>query len=104
MDVAANFFYTCAYYSHCYYSQFLKSGFSAGVANMGVALQNLMEGLKSIHEGSMGGAGRGLKNLLRNTCDGVDWIGKWPSISLQVCKFTKYELLHTHFSRILARF
>ena len=25
-------------------------------------------------------------------------------ISLQACKFTKNEFLHTHFSRILARF
>ena len=31
-------------------------------------------------------------------------IVKLPVIILQACKFTKNELLHTHFSRILARF
>ena len=47
----------------------------------------------SIHGGSMG---RGLKRMLKNTCEGVH---------LQACcKFTKNELLHTYFSRILAIF
>ena len=31
-------------------------------------------------------------------------IGKLPAIRLQACKFTENELLHTYFSRILARF
>ena len=56
-----------------------------------------------MHGGSMG-EGRGLKMLLKNTCEGVHLIVKLPSISLQACKFTKNELLHTCFSRILARF
>ena len=69
------------------------------------ALQNLMgEGgggwLKSIHGGSMGG----LKILAKNNCEGVHMIVKLPTISLQACKFTKTELLHTYFGRILARF
>ena len=29
---------------------------------------------------------------------------KLPAISLQACKFTKNELLHKYFSRILGRF
>ena len=56
--------------------------------------------LKSIHGGSMGG----LKMLSKNTCEGVHLIVKLPAISLQACKFTKNELLHTYFWRILARF
>ena len=49
-------------------------------------------GLESIHGGSIEwGKGGGLTHY---------W--KIP-ISLQVCKFTKNELLHTYFSRILAR-
>ena len=50
-----------------------------------------------------GGEG-GVKIPLRNTCEGVHLIIKLPAISLQACKFTKNELLHTYFSRILARF
>ena len=42
--------------------------------------------------------------LSKNTCEGVHLIVKLPAISLQACKFTKNELLHTYFSRILARF
>ena len=42
--------------------------------------------------------------LSKNTYEGVHLIVKLPAISLQVSKFTKNELLHTHFSRILARF
>ena len=60
-------------------------GFVTGVENMGggggvgVALQNLMWGLKSIQWGSMGGA----LNAVEKT--------------LQACKFSKNELLHTYF-------
>ena len=50
----------------------------------------------------MGEAWRGLKTLTNNACEGVHWIVKLPAISLQACKFTKYELLHTYLSRILA--
>ena len=57
-------------------------------------------GLKSIH----GGEHAGVKMLSKNTCEGVNLIVKLPAISLQACKFTENELLHTHFSRILARF
>ena len=35
--------------------------------------------------------------LLKNTCDGVHALVKVPTISLQVCKFIKNELLHTCF-------
>ena len=42
--------------------------------------------------------------LSKNTCEGVHLIVKLPAISLQACKFTKNELIHTYFSRILARF
>ena len=79
------------------------AGFPTGVENMGGlctplggrALQNLMRGgLKSIHGGrSMGG----LKMLSKNTCDGVHLMAKLLAISLQDCKFTKNELLHTYF-------
>ena len=52
------------------------------------------EGLESIHGGSM----RGLKTLLNNTCEGTHLLVKLPAISLQACKFTQNELLHTYFS------
>ena len=72
-----------------------NTGFSTGV-------ENIRGGwLKSIHWGSMGG---GLKIMLKNTCGGVHLIVKLPAISLPACKFTKNELLHSCFWRILARF
>ena len=37
---------------------------------------------------------------MKNTCEGVHLL-KLPTISLQACKFTKNELLHTYVSRIL---
>ena len=43
-----------------------------------------------------------LKMLSKN--EGVHLIVKLPAISLQAFKFTKNEILHTYFSRILARF
>ena len=49
--------------------------------------------------GGVWGGGEGLKMLSKNTCEGVHVIVKLPTISLQ-----KNELLHTYFSRILARF
>ena len=42
--------------------------------------------------------------LSKNSCEGVHLIVKLPAISLEACKFTKNELLHAYFSRILARF
>ena len=42
--------------------------------------------------------------LSKNTCEGVNLIVKLPAISLQACKFTKNELFHAHFSRILASY
>ena len=81
------------------------SGFSTCVENMGGgggALQNLMGGSLSQY---MRGAWRGgLKMQLENTCEGVYLIIMLQAISLQACKFTKNELLHTHFLRMLARF
>ena len=53
----------------------------------------------------MGGAwGTGLKMLSKNICEGIHLTVKLSAISLQPCKFTKNELLHTYFSRILVRF
>ena len=78
------------------------SGFSTRVENMGGG-SSKFDGreLKSIHGGSMEG---GLKMLLKNTCEGVYLIIMLQAISLQACKFTKNELLHTHVLRMLARF
>ena len=54
---------------------------------------------------NMGGAGGGgLKTVLKGTCEGVHLLVKLPTISLETCKFTENELLHTGFSSILARF
>ena len=64
------------------------------------ALQNLMGELESIH----GEHGAGLKMVLTNTCEGGHQLVKLPALSLQACKFTKNELFHTYFSRILASF
>ena len=52
-----------------------------------------MWGLKLIHGGSMAV----LKMLSKNTCEVVHLIVELPAISLQACKFTKNELLHTYF-------
>ena len=78
----------------------LYAGFPAGVENMGGS-SKFDGGYLSQY---VGGAWKGLKMLLKNTCEGVHLIVKLPAISLQASKFTKNELLHTHFSRILARF
>ena len=45
--------------------------------------------------------GGGLKMLSKNTCEEVHLMVKLLAISLQACKVTKNELLHTYFSRIL---
>ena len=91
----------------CCASKGLKAltGFPTGVENMGGSLKFDGSGggrgrLKSIHGVSM----EGLKTLLKNTCEGVYLLVKLPAINLQASKFTKYELLHAYFSRILARF
>ena len=62
------------------------SGAPTGVENMAGGLSQCM-----------GEAWEELKMLSKNTCDGVHLIVKLPAISLQACKFTKNELLHTHF-------
>ena len=41
--------------------------------------------------------GGGLKTLLKNSCEGIHLLVKFPAISLQACNFTKNELLHTFF-------
>ena len=41
---------------------------------------------------------------LKVTCEGVHSFVKLLTISLQACKVTKNEFLHTYFSRILAKF
>ena len=50
------------------------------------------------------GGGGGVKNLSKKTREGVHLLVKLPAISLQACKFTKNELLHTYFSRAWPRF
>ena len=79
----------------------LAAGFLTGVETwgelspIGKALQNLMgEGGLELILGSMGG---GLKMLLKSSCEGVYLLVKLPAISLQACKFTRNELLHTYF-------
>ena len=67
---------------------------------MGGALQNLIGGVESMHEGNM----KGHKTLVENTCEGVHHLVKLAPIILQACKSTKNELLHTDFSIILGRF
>ena len=71
-------------------------------------VQNLMGGW-----GGRGGVGSwantwgkygGLKMVLKNTCEGVYLLIKLLALSLQACKYTKNELFHTYFSRILGRF
>ena len=44
-----------------------------------------------------------LKMLSKNACEGVRLIVKLLAISLKASKFTKNELFHICFSRILAR-
>ena len=87
-----------------------NAGFPTGVTNMGGTGES-----SSKFDGGWGG-GRGglsqnmaaawgkLKMLSKNACEGVHLIVKLPVISLKASKFTKYELLHTYFSRILAIF
>ena len=52
---------------------------------------------------NMRGAWGELKMVSKNTCEGAHLLVKLPAISLKACKFTKNELLHTYFSKILAR-
>ena len=75
---------------------FNSAGFPTGVANMGRSSK--FEGRASVKTWGE------LKMPSKNTCEGVHLIVKLPAISLQASKFTKNELLHTYFSRILARF
>ena len=70
-------------------------GFPTGVENMGGALQNLMGG-RGLSQ-NMGEAWRELKMLSQNTCEGVHLIVKLPAKSLQACKFSKNDFLHTYF-------
>ena len=83
-------------------------GFLTSVANMGglcpLLGENLVTGGGRGLSQNMGGAWSKLKMLWKNTYKGVHLIVKLPAISLQFCKFTKNELLHTYFSRILDRF
>ena len=51
-----------------------KTGFPTGVENMGGCTP------------------------LKNTREGFHLLVKLPAISLQTCKFTKHELLHTYFN------
>ena len=79
------------------------TGFPAGVENMGGCTPRGSSkfdegrGLESIHGGAWG-----LKLLLKNTREGAHLSVRLPAISMQGGKFTKNQLLHTYFSRILA--
>ena len=64
------------------------AGFPTGVVNMGGML------CLPIGEGSLQNLMGGLKMLSKNTCEGVHLLVKLKATSLQVCKFTKNELLH----------
>ena len=97
--------------STCLYSErvqllSLRLGFPTGVENMmgWVGGASKFDGVggdvKSIH----GEHGVVLKMLSKNTCKRVHLIVKLPAIILQAYKFTKNELYHIYFSRILARF
>ena len=66
----------------------------------GGTLQNLIGGL----EVNTWGEDRGLKTVLKNTCEGVHLLVKLLALGLQACKFTKNYLLRTYSSRILPRF
>ena len=88
------------------------SGFPTGVENMGGCappywgggvLQNVM-GEAYVNTLGEHGEGGGLKMLSKNTCEGVHLIINLLALSLQACKFTKNDLLHIYFSRILVRF
>ena len=76
-----------------------EPGFPTGVAGGGFL--KIRWGGLSQNVGEHGGK---LKMLSKNTCEGVHLIVKLWAISLQASKFTKNKLLHTYFSRILARF
>ena len=49
------------------------------------------------------GEDRGLKTVLKNTCEEAHLLVKLLAVSLQACKFTNNDL-HAYSSRILARF
>ena len=76
-----------------------QQGFPEVLQTWGGGPQNLKSGVRGLRQ-NMGE----LKMMSKNTCEGVHLIKKLPAISLQASKFTKNELLHTYFSRILARF
>ena len=70
-------------------------GLPTSVENMG--------GLESIHGRDWGG-GEG-KNAVENYLWSILYVSKVASYKpAKACKFTKNELFHTYFSRILARF
>ena len=84
------------------------TGFPTGVENGGegaAVLPPLRGVLQNLMRGAYVNTWREeLKIPSKNTCEGVHLIVKLPAISLQACKFTVNELLHTYFSRILAKF
>ena len=80
------------------------AGFPTVVENMGELLPMGGGAFQNLVGEHGGGGGGGVKMLSKNNCKGVHLIVKLPAISLQACKFTKNKLLHTYFSRILARF
>ena len=81
----------------------LKAGFPTGVANMGI-LKIWWGGAGGGLSQNMEGAWGELKMLSKKICDRVHLIVNLSAIILQSSRFTKSELLHTYFSRILARF
>ena len=61
------------------------------------------ESLSQYMRGKRGGLKIEVK-YLKNTYEGLHLLVKLLAISLRVCNFTENKLLHTYFSRILARF
>ena len=76
-------------------------GFPTGVDNMGGGSSEF-DGGGGLSQ-CMRGAWEAYKGV-EKTCQGVYLLVKLLAISLQAGKFTKNELLHIYFLRILARF
>ena len=86
------------------------AGFLVGVGNMGRCAPAIEEGggFLKFDRGVGGlshtlGEDRGLKTVLKNTCEEAHLLVKLLAVSLQACKFTNNDL-HAYSSRILARF
>ena len=81
--------------------RYIYQGFPQKLRTWGCSSKFDGEGF-SQYKGEHGGGQ--LKTLLQNASEGLHLSLKLSPISLQAYKFIKNELLHTYFSRILARF